>query len=225
MSDGAILAIDTAFGPIGVALCSASGDPIAGEALSNTLGAQAEKLPPLVEQLFAKARLSPRALGRIAVTVGPGAFTGVRVGLAFAKGMASALKLPVLGFTTLACLGTQARTARQDATNYVSVIDARRSEFYVQGFDRELNSLFGPGVMSADQIVSAIAGMAGACALAGSGARAIADQLRGRRPGVEALEIETIDARLLAVAASAAEPGAHPPVPCYLRDADARLPS
>ena len=61
--------------------------------------------------------------------------------------------------------------------------------------------------------------------LAGSGAGTIGEQLRQRRSDVEALEIETIDARLLALAARTAEPGAHPPRPCYLREADARLPS
>ncbi len=225
MSDGAILAIDTAFGPIGVALCASTGVMIASETIGDAIGQQAEKLPPLVQAMFAKAQFAPRRLGRVAVTLGPGAFTGVRVGLAFAKGMALALKIPLLGFTTLACLAAQARAARAQAAIFASVIDARRGEFYAQGFDSELNPLFGPGAMSGDDVATELARTSGVLVLAGNGAAAIAERLHGRRPEVEVLEISAIDARALALMARNADPRAHLPVPCYLRAADARLPS
>ena len=225
MREGAILAIDTAFGSIGVALCSSTGAMIASETIGDAIGQQAEKLPPLVQAMFAKAQFAPRSLGRVAVTLGPGAFTGVRVGLAFAKGMALALKIPLLGFTTLACLAAQARAAQARAAVYASVIDARRGEFYVQGFDAELNSLFGPAAMTGDDAATELAHTSGVLVLAGSGAADIAERIRGRRPKVEVLEIDAIDARALALAARDAEPRSHLPVPCYLRAADARLPS
>jgi tRNA threonylcarbamoyladenosine biosynthesis protein TsaB len=221
MSNGAVLAIDTAFGPIGVALCSRAGVMIAAETLSDALGAQAEKLPPLVEGMFAAASFEPRQLGRIAVTVGPGAFTGVRVGLAFAKGLALALKIPLLGFTTLQCLAAQAWRARAGADGYVSIIDARRGELYAQGFDGALASLFGPDVMTAEDVEAQLREAAGAIVLAGSGAAMIGERVRS----AEVLQISIIDARLLALAARDADPGLHLPVPCYLRAADARLPS
>jgi tRNA threonylcarbamoyladenosine biosynthesis protein TsaB len=223
MSEGAVLAIDTAFGPIGIALCSSTGEMIASEAVANALGAQAEKLPPLVEQMFAKARFAPKSLARIAVTVGPGAFTGVRVGLAFAKGLALALKIPLLGFTTLECLAAQAHAVRGSATTYASVIDARRGEFYAQGFDGRLKTVFGPSAMTASDLVSKLGREPGPLVLAGSGAAMIANDLRGR--DLDLLTIETIDARSLVLAACSADPRAHPPVPCYLRAPDARLPS
>ncbi len=223
MSEGAVLAIDTAFGPIGIALCSSTGEMIASEIVADALGTQAEKLPPLVEQMFAKARFAPKGLARIAVTVGPGAFTGVRVGLAFAKGLALALKIPLLGFTTLECLAAQARAVKEGATTYASVIDARRGEFYAQGFDGTLKTVFGPSVMKANDLALELVREPGSLVVAGSGAAMIADDLKGRE--VEVLAIEIVDARLLVLAARGADPSAHPPVPCYLRVPDARLPS
>jgi tRNA threonylcarbamoyladenosine biosynthesis protein TsaB len=208
-----ILGIDTAFGPIGVALLSARGEVVAHEVVPDALGAQAEKLPPLVEQMFASHGLKPAAVTRIAVSTGPGAFTGVRVGLAFAKGLALALKVPLLGFTTLECLMAQAQVARPDAS-YAAVIDARRNEWYAQGM-----SAFGPQVMTADGVRAAIDQMKRPLVVVGSGAAIIAAR------DVEVLAIQTVDARELARLALQAEPASHPPVPCYLRAPDARLPS
>lgn len=208
-----ILAIDTAFGPIGVALLSARGEVVAHEVVPDALGAQAEKLPPLVERMFAAHGLKPAVITRIAVTTGPGAFTGVRVGLAFAKGLALALKVPLLGFTTLECLAAQARGARPGAS-CAAVIDARRNEYYAQGIDA-----FGPAVMSADDVCAALVQMKRPLVLVGSGAGMIGAE------DVELLDIQTVDARALARMALAAEPASHPPVPCYLRAPDARLPS
>ncbi|MBI1212489.1 MAG: tRNA (adenosine(37)-N6)-threonylcarbamoyltransferase complex dimerization subunit type 1 TsaB [Alphaproteobacteria bacterium] len=209
-----ILAIDTAFGPIGVALMSDAGEIVAHEAVLNTLGAQAEKLPPLVASMIAGAGLKPGALRRIAVTTGPGAFTGVRVGLAFAKGMALALKVPLLGFTTLECLIAQARAARPGAS-CAAVIDARRGELYAQGSD----DAFAPAVMGADDVREQLGRMSRPLVLAGSGAAVVAPD------DAEMLDIQTVDVRELARLALRAEPAAHPPVPCYLRAPDARLPS
>ena len=214
-----ILSIDTAFGPIGVALVSAAGETMAHEVVPDALGAQAEKLPPLVERMFAEAGLRPAMLGRIAVSVGPGAFTGVRVGLAFAKGLALALKIPLLGFTTLACLAAQARGARGGAGAYASVIDARRGEYYAQGFDGALQTVFGPAVMTGDDVRAALARMPRPLVLGGSGAGMI--DVRD----ADVLDIQTIDARQLALMALHADAALHPPVPCYLRAPDARLPS
>ena len=208
-----ILAIDTAFGPIGAALLSPAGDVVAHEAVADALGTQAEKLAPLVQQMFAAHRLKPSAVTRIAVSTGPGAFTGVRVGLAFAKGLALALKVPLLGFTTLACLAAQARGERRDAS-YAVVIDARRGEYYAQGIDA-----FGPAVMAANDVRAELDRMKRPLVVVGSGAQVI-----GARDA-EVLDIQTVDVRELARLALRAEPASHPPVPCYLRAPDARLPS
>ena len=209
-----ILAIDTAFGPIGAALVSDGGAVVAHLVVPDAIGAQAEKLPPLVARMFAEAGLKPDALERIAVTTGPGAFTGVRVGLAFAKGMALALKVPLLGFTTLECLIAQARGARPGA-HYAAVIDARRGELYAQGAD----GAFGQALMTIEEARAALAAMVRPLVLAGSGAAMVAPE------GAEVLELNVVDARVLARLALQAAPASHPPAPRYLRAPDARLPS
>jgi tRNA threonylcarbamoyladenosine biosynthesis protein TsaB len=219
MNEGAILAIDTAFGPIGVALVAMDGQTIAAESVLDALGAQAEKLPPLVERMLTESQLPVRALRRIAVTVGPGAFTGVRVGLAFAKGLALALKVPLLGYTSLECLARQGRAARPGAASYAAVIDARRGEFYVQTFDGEFATVFGPAVTSGDTALRELARLPGPLVITGSGAAVIGMH------GGEVLDIHTVDAQMLALRALHDDPAAHPAVPCYLRAPDARLPS
>ena len=106
MSERLALAIDTSFGPVSAALATLDGAVIAHLAADNPAGTQAETLPPLVQRLF-KGR-DFKSLARVAVTVGPGAFTGVRVGLAFAKGLKIATGAQVLRFNTLDCLAAQA---------------------------------------------------------------------------------------------------------------------
>jgi tRNA threonylcarbamoyladenosine biosynthesis protein TsaB len=176
-------------------------------------------LPPLVERMLAQSQLPAASLRRIAVTVGPGAFTGVRVGLAFAKGLALALKVPLLGYTTLECLAAQARAARGGAASYACVIDARRGEVYAQGLDADMQTVFGPAVMTVEAVLEGLDRLARPLVLTGSGAGLIAV------PNAERLDMQTIDAHQLALVALRDDPATHPPVPCYLRAPDARLPS
>jgi tRNA threonylcarbamoyl adenosine modification protein YeaZ len=111
------LAFDTA---TGVATSALVRD---GEVLGERTGRAAEVLAD-ADELLSAAGLGPRDLDRIAVGVGPGSFTGVRIGLAAARGLALALDLPVAGVSTLEALAAGAPGA-------VPVIDARRSEVFV----------------------------------------------------------------------------------------------
>jgi tRNA threonylcarbamoyladenosine biosynthesis protein TsaB len=111
------LAFDTA---TGVATSALVRD---GEVLGERTGRAAEVLAD-ADELLRTAGLSPRDLDRLAVGVGPGSFTGVRIGLAAARGLALALDLPVAGVSTLDALAAGAPGA-------VPVIDARRREVFV----------------------------------------------------------------------------------------------
>lgn len=92
----------------------------------------AERLAPLVQQVLQDARIAVQDLDRIAVTIGPGSFTGVRVGLAFARGLVIGTNVPVVGLTTLEVLAAQYRIA--DTRDCAVLIDARRAQVYGQLF-------------------------------------------------------------------------------------------
>lgn len=105
MQDPLILAVETSLASCSVAL-SGDGGVLAHESVPMQRG-QAEHLAPMVRAVLARAGVEFNALERIAVTTGPGSFTGLRVGLAFARGMALALGIPVIGLSTLEVLALE----------------------------------------------------------------------------------------------------------------------
>lgn len=218
MTDRLILAIDTSFGPVGAALATLDGRIIAAFEADNPPGTQAETLPPRVAEMFVSAGAAYSQLSRIAVTVGPGAFTGVRVGLAFAKGIKLATGAIILGVTTLDCLGAQAARAR--AGHAVGVaIDAKRGEVYAHAFGADLAPIGEAGVFAvADAAASFRRSLRAPFVLTGSGASLL---------GLDAPIVEAgrVDVRLLAQRMTGADPQLYPPVPAYLRAPDAKLPS
>uniref|UniRef100_UPI00404777A5 tRNA (adenosine(37)-N6)-threonylcarbamoyltransferase complex dimerization subunit type 1 TsaB n=1 Tax=Algoriphagus sp. TaxID=1872435 RepID=UPI00404777A5 len=102
-------------------------------------GAHAEKLLGLVDEVFEKAGLSFGDLDAVAVSQGPGSYTGLRIGVSTAKGIAYALEIPLIGINTL-----QAMAASQPISQgefVVAVLDARRKEVYTQTFGDSLQEL------------------------------------------------------------------------------------
>ena len=120
-----ILGIETATDRVGAALV----DHVGVLAETHLLGGRrhAEALGPTIEFLMAQADRRPQDLAAIAVDVGPGLFTGLRVGLAHGKAMAHALAIPMLGVPSLDLV---AFPLRYGDKRVVSVIDARRGEVY-----------------------------------------------------------------------------------------------
>ena len=96
-----------------------------------------ERLAPMAERVMAEAGVGFARLDRIGVTVGPGSFTGLRVGLAFAKGLGAALSIPVVGVGTLEALaaGTEETHSGMAGGLVFAAIDARREQLYLQGFE------------------------------------------------------------------------------------------
>ncbi|MBE1237342.1 tRNA (adenosine(37)-N6)-threonylcarbamoyltransferase complex dimerization subunit type 1 TsaB [Phaeovibrio sulfidiphilus] len=130
---GLILALDTSMGACSVALDDPSAPERSLSLVRPMLRGQAEALVPLVGELLDRTGVDPRSVEAVAVTVGPGSFTGLRVGLSTARGLALAMGCPVLGLTTFEVLADAALDARPDARVEV-LIDTKRGDAYCQAF-------------------------------------------------------------------------------------------
>ena len=131
-----VLAIDTALEACSVAvLDTAHAEARVQESLPMQRG-HAEALMPLIERMLDRAELDVSAMDRIAVTTGPGSFTGLRVGIAAARGIALASGKPAIGLSTLAAFAAPF-IAADDTLPVVVAIDARHDHVYLQ--------VFGPG--------------------------------------------------------------------------------
>lgn len=102
-------------------------------------GAHAEKLLLLVDEVFEKAGLSFADLDAVAVSQGPGSYTGLRIGVSTAKGISYALEIPLIGINTLQAMAASQSVAPGDYV--VAVLDARRKEVYTQTFGDSLQEL------------------------------------------------------------------------------------
>lgn len=173
-----------------------------------------ERLAPMAQAAMSEAGLSFNGLERIGVTVGPGSFTGLRVGVAFAKGLACALSIPAAGVGTLEALAAQGRGL------VAAALDARRDQFYLQLFD-EGRPLMAPELLPIGQAAARLVelGLGRPLALVGSGAPLLA----AAAPGATVLTPEGCDARDVARLAASRPPA--PLRPLYLRAPDAKLPA
>jgi tRNA threonylcarbamoyladenosine biosynthesis protein TsaB len=207
-----ILALDTCLGACSAALVRGA-HVLAARSEPMERGHQ-ERLAPLVAEVMKTAGAPFGAVERIAVTTGPGSFTGLRVGLAFAKGLGLALGKPVLGVGTLHALAVSAEEAPLTA----AVVDARREQVYLQPF-RRAAALADPVALSAVDGAARLAAFGGPWRLVGSGGPLLAPLLNAA-----ALDPRSApDPVVIAQLAASAAPGSARPV--YLRAPDAKLPA
>ena len=172
-----------------------------------------ERLAPLVAEVMSEAGVAFGQLERVAVTVGPGSFTGLRVGLAFAKGLGAALAIPVVGVGVLEAL------AQPLAGTVFAILDARRDQVYLQAF-ADGAAISAPDALPLGTAAARLAELAGSgpVTLVGSGAALLAQALPG------AVLVAADHADPVAVAAIARGRPPVPPRPLYLRAPDAKLP-
>lgn len=166
-----ILAIDTALAATSACvLAPGSAKRVAGETLFMEAG-HAEALLPLVDRVVARLPGGFAALTRVSVTVGPGSFTGIRIGVAAARAFGLACRVPVVGVSTLAALAAPA-IAVGARPPIVAAIDARHGNVFVQSFGPRGETLMGPALMSAAEAARSLG--LGPLRLVGSGGPAVA---------------------------------------------------
>ncbi|PIC01993.1 tRNA (adenosine(37)-N6)-threonylcarbamoyltransferase complex dimerization subunit type 1 TsaB [Caulobacter sp. X] len=209
-----ILSIDTCLGASSVAIVEGE-RVLAARSEPMTRGHQ-ERIGVIAREAAAEAGVAFTDLDRIGVTVGPGSFTGLRVGLAFAKGLATALSIPCVGVTTLEAMayGVEGFVA--------AVLDARMEQVYIQVF-ADGAALMAPDALGLGEAAARLAELysGGPATLVGSGAPLLADVLGGAKLLTPAAPDPVAIARL---AASRPAP-THSPRPLYLRAPYATLPA
>lgn len=172
-----------------------------------------ERIAGLTRELMQAAGTGFDAIDRIGVTAGPGSFTGLRVGLAFAQGLGAALARPVIGLSSLD--GLAASTATEGVV--MAVIDARRGQVYARAF-RDGSPLGAPEALDLDQAQVQARALGAGLRLVGSGAPLVAEGLDRAEIVALAAPSPTALARLTRMA----DPETAPPRPLYLRAPDAK---
>lgn len=175
-----------------------------------------ERIAGFARDAAAEAGLDFDALERIGVTVGPGSFTGLRVGLAFAQGLGAALDRPVVGISALDAL----RASAGEAPAIAALIDARRGQVYAR-FWRD-GVADGPAeALSLEAAAERITALPAEAVLVGSGAALF----EGTAPAARRLILDGPAPEAIARLAAAADPAHAPARPLYLRAPDAVPPT
>ncbi len=208
-----VLVVDTALGLCTAGVFEVEGDDVRPLGLRSEPMAKghSERLAGFARDAMAQAGLAFDALDRIGVTVGPGSFTGLRVGLAFAQGLGAALGRSVVGLSSLEALAASAPSGPAAA-----LIDARRGQVYARfGADGPAEAL------SLEAASERIGRLAPGARLIGSGAVLFAEAF----PTLIQTPLAGPAPDALARLAAAADPATSPPRPLYLRAPDATPPS
>ena len=206
-----VLALDTAGVDCAAAVYDSGSDSVMGE-VTETIGrGHAEHLMHVVDEALAKAGIALSAVERVVVTVGPGSFTGIRIGVAAARGFALSLNVAAVGVTTLEIMAAAARE-QNPGKSVLAAIDAKREEIYLQSFDADGNPLDEARAVTIDE-ARAIAGAFDGI-VTGTAVARLSDAPPAERP--DAFPIAIV-ARL-----GAGKPAGEKPKPLYLRGPDAR---
>ena len=217
---GVVLAIDTSLNAVSACLLQAGAtEALALESIAMERG-HAEALVPLIDRVVARLDGGFAALARVAVTIGPGSFTGIRVGVAAARAIGLACKVPVVGVSTLSALAAPVIAAGGRPT-IVAAIDAHHGNIYVQGFSADGGTELGPGVMSIHDAARRLG--PGPTRLVGTGAALLAVEAWSLGVKADVGERATApDILFVARLGMLADPARALPRPFYIRPPDAK---
>lgn len=214
-----LLAFDTCVGAASVAVArlDATGTHVVRETFERRLAGHAERLLPMLQQTMQEAGVGFRDIGRIAVTLGPGSFTGVRTGIATARALALAIGCPAVGIDSLAAIAATARLELGEASKGRAIavaVAAGRDRVYFALYGPAGETLSRPCLALPQDCAPVVEGMP--AQLVGSGAARLATA------GAQGLLTEVVP-RAGVVALLAAKVAVGGPLrPLYLRSPDAK---
>ena len=183
---------------------------------------QAEALMPMIDRVMKAADISFAKLDRIAVTVGPGSFTGVRAGLAAARGFALASNIPAIGIlTTTALAAAVPPEERRAVTRILAAIDTKRGDLYVHQFETDNAPCEQPIALPIAELPAWVA--SGRIVIAGDAASVAASAIGGSAMVSSAGGL--VDTGVLAALAARAAPQPDGPVPVYVNPPAVTLPA
>jgi tRNA threonylcarbamoyladenosine biosynthesis protein TsaB len=220
-----ILGIDSSTGACSVAL--RVGAEVRSVRREDMTRGQSERLAPMAEEVMREAGLGFAALDAIAVSRGPGSFTGLRIGLAFAKGLGQALGIPVIGVTGFDAVARAARAESGDASTALAVVlESRRADLFLQIFEADGAPAGAPIAQPADAIAERLATFAASkpVLLAGDAADKVAALLGSAciRSPATVPDADEVSALGLALLEAGTESEA---APLYLRAPDVTHPA
>ena len=175
----------------------------------------AERILPMVDRLMAEAGYQPSSLDRVAVGVGPGSFTGLRVGIALAQGIALGADVPVFGVGSLAAMAHAVPTSLTGLR--CPLLDARRGEVFAAIYDQELAEVIAPCTLPRQAVISALDALCAAEKL-------MLGELAEITTGYRSPRTDLPDARDVACVAAQLPNERQGAEPAYVREADAVLP-
>ena len=213
-----LLTIDCAASLCAASVYDAGSGKELGRSVRNLGKGHAEQLMAVVEEALTQAGVAYVGLGLIAVSTGPGSFTGVRVGVSTARGFSLALKIPAVGVTTLEALAAETRDALFPMTVFAA-LDAGREEIHAALYDETGLVLREPAVLKLTEAAAIAA--SGQMALAGTAAQLVANAAMVNKAFAFGPVLATADIGTYARIASGKTPGERPK-PVYLRALDAK---
>ena len=181
-----------------------------------------ETLLPMADALFAQLKILPREIEAVAVTSGPGSFTGLRIGMSTAKGFAEALQIPMAGISTLQAL---ALPLRESGVLIAPILDARRGEVYAALYCGE-NTILPPCALPLSELIAAIKKRGERVCFCGDGVPVHRETICAQLTEASFAPAAFLHVRAGAVAQLAAERGEFLPAPQvqieYLRESRAQ---
>ncbi|WP_230531747.1 tRNA (adenosine(37)-N6)-threonylcarbamoyltransferase complex dimerization subunit type 1 TsaB [Microvirga roseola] len=216
-----VLAIDTALGACSACIWQAGDEePMAVESIAMERG-HAEALLPLIDRVASQVERGFKSLDRVAVTVGPGSYTGLRVGISAARGIGLAAGIPVVGVATLSAFIAPLMAGQERRGLFTAAIDAKHGHIYIQAIAPGGRAIIPPSLLSFRDALRLLG--SGPILVTGSAAAMLAAEARihgieARIADVSPFPNITWVARLGALA----DPNQALPKPLYLREADAK---